>query len=138
MIFKRYGTTLQSVVTNFDSKALNEIGFRRDRSETMEAADFEAAFENVTTHELSAEAEGAVQDETEQLLLDRLEARISELLGSLGEGEILVVENADARDWPKTRQHTRNVVLAGENRLHFTYRMAPPLRVGVYRRRAVV
>lgn len=138
MIFKRYGTTLQSVVTNFDSKALNEIGFRRDRNETMAAADLEAAYENVTTHELSAEAEGAVQDETEQLLLDRLEARLNELLGSLGEGEILVVENADARDWPKTRQRTRNVVVAGENRLHFTYGMAPSLRIGVYRRRARV
>lgn len=138
MIFKRYGTTLQSVVTNFDSKALNEIGFRRDRARSMTSEDFEAAFENVTTHELTAEAEGDVQDETEQLLLDRLEARLRELLDSVGEGEVLVVENADARDWPKTRQHTRNVVVAGENRLHFTYHMAPALRVGVYRRRASV
>jgi hypothetical protein len=138
MIFKRYGTTLQSVMTNFDSKALTEIGFRRDRVETMASTDFEAAFEHVTTHELSADAEGDVQDETEQILLDRLEEQLRELLGSLGEGEVLVVENAEARDWPKTRQRTRNVLVAGENRLHFTYGIAPPLRIGVYRRRPSV
>ncbi len=136
MIYKRYGTALHSVVTNFDSKALNEIGFRRDRQKTMTGGDFETGFEHMTTHELATDAEGDVQDETEQLLLERLEARLDELLGALGDGEILLVENGEGHDWPKTRQQMRNVVVEGENRLRFSYGMSPPLRMGVYRPRS--
>ena len=135
MIFKRYGTTYQSVETHFDSKALNEVGFRRDRRDSMPAEDFERAFERAAVHELSAEAEGDVQDHTEQELLDRLKARLDEVHDALAEGEVLVVENGDGHDWPKTRQQTRNVVIEGENRLHFTYGLSPSLRVGVYRPR---
>lgn len=135
MIFKRYGTTYQSVETHFDSKALNEVGFRRDRRDSMPAEDFEGAFERVAVHELSAEAEGDVQDHTEQELLDRLKARLDEVHDAMAEGEVLVVENGDGHDWPKTRQQTRNVVIEGENRLHFTYGLSPSLRVGVYRPR---
>ncbi len=133
MIFKRYGTTYQSVDPNFDSKALNEIGFRRDQEKSVPVSEFEAAYERVAGHELVANAEGPVQDHTEQLLLNRLEAKLLELETSLGEKEILVFENGEGTDYPKTRQHIANVIEAGENRLHFTYGVWPPLRIGVYR-----
>ncbi|MDP2958669.1 MAG: hypothetical protein Q8N53_19750 [Longimicrobiales bacterium] len=135
MIFKRYGTSYQSVDPNFDSKALNEIGFRRDQEMVVPVAEFEAGYENVTTHELAAEAEGPVQDHTEQLLLDRLEASLLELEAGLESDHVLVFGNGDGTDYPKTRQAVRNVIVEGENRLHFTYTVGPPLRMGVYRKK---
>lgn len=134
MIFKQYGTSFQSVDLNFESKALNEIGFRRNHQESVPTEEVESGWKHVTTHELSTTAEGSVQDHTEQVLLDRLEAEIQKLLDGLGEEEVLVVENESGADYPKTRQETKNVVVEGENRLHFSYSMAPPLRVAVYRR----
>ena len=134
MIFRRYGTSYQSVDVNFDSLALNEISFRRNRKEAIPAADFDASFSTLATHELTAEAEGDVQDHTEEVLLQRLQAQLEELRGALGEAEFLVVENDQGRDWPKTKQKTTNVVVEGENRLHFNYTVAPPLRVSVRRR----
>jgi len=135
MIFRRYGTAYQSVNLNFDSKALNEVGFRRNREQTLPAEDFESRYDLVASHELVAEAEGDVQDHTEQLLLDRIEAQIEELLRGLGEGEFLVVENEQGHDYPKTRQKTSNVIVHGANKLHFAYTIAPPLRIGIYRPR---
>lgn len=135
MIFKRYGTTYQSVDPNFESKALNEIGFRRDRERSIPVEEFESQYEHVSTHELVAQAEGPVQDHTEQLLLDRLEARMLELEAGLDDDLVLVVENGDGHDYPKTRQEIRNVVEHGENKLHFTYTVAPALRMGVYRKK---
>lgn len=136
MILKRYGTSYQSVEPNFESKALNEIGFRRDRALAVPVAEFEDGYDRVASHELTAEAQGDVQDHTEQLLLDRLLAQLVALHGALEDAEILLVENGDGSDWPKTRQSISNVVVEGENRLHFSYTMAPALRVGVYRRRS--
>jgi hypothetical protein len=134
MIFRRYGTSFQSVDLNFDSKALNEVGFRRNRAESIPADGFEAACPKLSTHELVAEAEGPVQDHTEQLLLDRLQQQLESLLTGLGEGEFLVVENEQGHDYPKTRQQMSNVIVEGENKLHFNYTIAPPLRVAVHRR----
>jgi len=136
MIVKRYGTTVQSVDPNFESTALNEIGFRRDREWSLPVADFESEYEVLTTHELSAEAEGPVQDHTEQLLLNRLETRLLELEAGLEGAHLLMVENGDGHDYPKTRQRTRNVIVEGENKLHFEYSVAPNLRIGVYRKKA--
>ena len=133
MIFRRYGNAYQSVELNFDSKALNEIGFRRDKVESI-AADALDTFQKKTTHELTAEAEGPVQDETERLLLDRLAEQLLAIDRNLGPDEILVVENDQGNDWPKTKQKTTNVIIGGENRLHFTYTMGPPLRATVWRR----
>ncbi|MDH3206078.1 MAG: hypothetical protein OEO79_05665 [Gemmatimonadota bacterium] len=134
MIFRRYGTSYQSVDVNFDSLALNEISFRRNREEAIPADDFDASFATVVTHELTAEAEGDVQDHTEQVLLQRLQAKLEELQGALAEGQLLVVENDQGHDWPKTKQKMKNVVVEGENRLRFHYTLAPPLRVSVRRR----
>jgi hypothetical protein len=133
MIYRRYGTSFQSVDLNFDSKALNEISFRRDRESAVSIDGFEERYQLVETAELVAEAEGDVQDHTEQELLDRLESGIRDLLGRLGDGEVLVVENEQGHDYPKTRQQTSNVIVEGENRLRFSYTVAPPLRLGVYR-----
>ena len=133
MIFRRYGIAYHSVELNFDSRALNEIGFRRDQLESSPADDF-AAYAKVGTRELVAEAQGSVQDETETALLGRLAEQIVALDRGLSAGELLVVDNEQGNDWPKTRQKTSNVVVELENRLHFQYTMAPALRVTVWRR----
>lgn len=135
MIFKQYGTTYQTVELNFDSKALNEVGFRRDRQNAVPVDEFLARYEKGDVHELVAEAEGPVQDHTEQQLLDRLEAKVRELESGLAEGHVLLVENEDGHDYPKTRQKTSNVVDGGESRLHFHYTISPALRLAVYRTR---
>ena len=135
MIFRRYGTAYQSVDVNFDSLALNEIAFRRNHEETIPTEEMDDAFETLSTHELVAEAEGEVQDQTERQLLDRLESQLLDVRSSLGDREVLVVENDQGHDWPKTKQQTSNVIVEGENRLHFRYTVAPPLRITVRRRR---
>jgi hypothetical protein len=133
MIYKRYGNAYHSVELNFDSKALNEIGFRRDRVDSISVEDF-ASFSRGATHELSAEAEGSVQDETERVLLDRLAEQVLALDRGLGAGELLVIDNDQGNDWPKTKQKTTNVIVQGENKLYFHYSMGPALRATVWRR----
>lgn len=135
MILRRYGTSMQSVETNFDSKAITEIGFRRDRAHTLPVEEFESAYEQLEVHELHTRDEGSVQDETEQKLLDHLTSELQALLGALGEDEVLVVENENGVDWPKTRHSHRVIVEGIENRLHFTAWIEPPLRIGHYRKR---
>jgi hypothetical protein len=88
----------------------------------------------VGTHDLVAEAEGAVQDETERVLLDRLAEQVRALDRGLASGEILVIDNDQGNDWPKTKQKTSNVVVEGENKLYFHYTMGPALRATVWRR----
>lgn len=135
MIFKRYGTTYQSVDPHFDSKALSEVGFRRNQQESFPAEELESRYQPGEVHELLAEADGDVQDETEQDLLDQLLERLEALGADLGPGGILVVENEGGHDHPKTQQKISNVVVAGENRLRFHYTIAPALRVRIYRPR---
>ena len=134
MMFRRYGTSFQSVDLNFDSKALNEVGFRRNHQESIPSEDFETGFPKLSTHELLAEAEGDVQDHTEQVLLDRLQEQGEKLIEGLSDGEFLVIENEQGHDYPKTRQQTSNVIVEGENKLHFDYTIAPALRVAVHSR----
>lgn len=134
MILRRYGNTLQSVDTDFDSKALSEVGFRRNREFSISADEFEETYAEVETHEISAETEGDVQDETQQRLLDEMEAELRALEAKLGEGEVLVVENEQGVDYPKAKDVRKNVIVEGENRLHFSARVEPPLRIGVYRK----
>lgn len=135
MILRRYGDTLQSVDTNFDRRALTEISFRRNGDRSFEADEFFEAHEKLEEHALAATAEGSVQDEAEAELLERLEARLREVEEKLGDDEILLIENT-ADDYPKTREKRQDVVVGGENRLHFLWRVEPPLRIAVYRRHA--
>jgi hypothetical protein len=132
VIFKRYGASYHSVDPHFESRALNEIGFRKDRERVVAVEEFEAEYRPVAVHELVAQADGMVQDHAERLLLDRLECRLLELEGGLDPHCVLVIQNGDGPEWPKTRQHLNNVIVDGENRLHFEYSVAPPLRLGVY------
>ena len=99
MIFKRYGTSYQSVDPNFDSRALNEIGFRLDRERAVPVEEFETRFEHVSTHELSSEAEGPVQDHTEQLMIDRLAPRVED---GLSDGKKLI----SGKTLPAVRKQT--------------------------------
>lgn len=135
MIYRKYGTSYQTVDPAFDSKALNEVTFRRNREDAISTDVFESEWTRLAVHELDAEAEGDVQDETEQLLLDRLEDRLREVVAGLGTGQVVVIENEQGHDYPKTRQKISNVVEEGENRLRFNYTVSPALRAAVYARK---
>ncbi len=44
MILRRYGSSYQSVDLNFDSKALNEVGFRRNHERSIAMEDFDGSY----------------------------------------------------------------------------------------------
>jgi hypothetical protein len=136
MILKRYGETLHSVELNFDSKALTEIGFKRDRSFSLPAEELASAYAPSDTHELSAKTEGWVQDEVEQQLLQDLERQVAEVQKNAGADELLVIESEQGIDYPKTRTEQKTLVVEGENKLYFYVRIEPPLRIGRYRKRS--
>lgn len=136
MILKQYGTSYQSVETNFDSRALTEIAFRRDRQVSIPTEEFEASYEKVEDRIFTAESEGDVHDQAEADLLKALEGQVSQAVAELGEGEVLVVESKEGADYPKTRDTKKKVVVDGENRLYFYWSIEPPLRMGVYRKTA--
>ena len=136
MIFKRYGAKLQSVRPNFDAHAMTEIGFVKDNEQVHTAEEFETAYERTEVRELRASAEGHVQSLAEHAVLHSLEEQVLDLEHSLGGHSVLVVENEQGRDMPKTRHTQRVLVEEGENRLHFDFSVDPPLRLGLYRRRA--
>ncbi len=135
MIARRYGSSFHSVEIDFNSKALTEIGFRRDHDWSMPTEEFEENYEKTATHELTADAEGDVQDEVEQVMLEDLERQLGALVEGLPEGGMVVVESEQGVDYPKTRSRTKNVVVEGENRLYFYSSIDPLLRVAVYRPR---
>ena len=136
MILRRYGRSMQSVEPNFDSKALTEIGFRRDNAFSLPTEEFEAGYAQVESHDLAARAEGSVHDEVEQALLADLRGQLEARARALGEGEVLVVLSEQGVDYPKTRSEQKNVIVEGENRLYFYLSVDPPLRVGRFRRSA--
>lgn len=136
MLLRRYGSNVQSVVPNFDANAMNEIGFRRDRDFSIEAEAFAAQWEKVGEEALAGETDGPVQSEAEAALLAQLEARIAALQAGLREGEVLLVESESGVDYPKMRDRKQGIIVEGENRLHFHWRVDPPLRIGIYRRRS--
>lgn len=135
MIVRRYGSTVQSVSPNFDSRAMTEIGFQRTADFSLAADEFEKSFEKLEERALSAETEGDVKDEAERALLDTLERKIAALEAEVGEDHVLMVENRPGHDYPKTRDRTETRVVGYENRLYFFWTIEPPLRLGVYRRR---
>jgi hypothetical protein len=133
MLLRRYGTALHSVVTDFDPRAMTEVRFRRDRERSISAEELDGDWEKVREEALTAESEGAVQSEAEQEVLDRLEAKLTEVMESLDDGEVVVIESEHGNDYPKLRERKEGVIIKGENRLHFHWWVDPPLRVGVYR-----
>jgi hypothetical protein len=133
MIFRRYGNSVQSAAVDFDSKALTEIRFRRDDQASHSAADWAARYQRTGGHELEARAEGWVQDEVEQMLLADLEAQLRTIERALAPGEVLLVESEQGTDYPKTHTQQKTLVVEGQNKLHFTSTLRPPLRLGVYR-----
>ncbi len=135
MILRRYGTTVQSVETNFDSKAFTEIGFRRDHVYSSPADDFLAGHERISEHFLEAESDGDVQDEVESAMLQLLLDQLSKLVADLTANEFVLVESEQGQDYPKTRTRQKNVIVEGENRLHFFSSVSPPLKVAVFRAR---
>ena len=135
MILRRYGTTIQSVETNFDSKAFTEIGFRRDHVYSSPTDDFLDRHERISEHLLEAESEGDVQDEVESAMLEKLLGQLEKIDGDLAEDEFILVESEQGQDYPKTRTQQKNVVLEGENRLYFYSSVSPPLKVAVFRAR---
>ncbi len=136
MIYKLYGTTYQSVDINFDAKAMNEVGFRRNREASFSEDELESRFEQIEVRELVAEAEGDVQTETEQAMLNSLEAALTKALSALPDGGVAVIENESGHDYPKPRQEIKNVIVEGENRLRFEYTVSPALRVALYSARS--
>lgn len=133
MIFKKYGETLQSVDLDFDARAMTEIGFRRNREESIPMADLESGYTHVESRELTAEASGDVQDKAEREMLAKLEASLRAFEAECGDDEILLVLNG-SEDYPKTRDEKKSVVEGSHNRLHFHWRVEPALRIGRYRK----
>jgi hypothetical protein len=133
LIVRQYGTKVQSVQPNFDANAMNEIGFRRDDAWSMATGDFFSSHEKLATHELTAAAEGEVQSEAEAALLRSLQKQLLSL--AEGADDVLFIESEQGRDYPKTRHTQSTLVVEGANRLYFRFRVEPPLRVAVYRKR---
>lgn len=134
MIVRQYGTSIESVAVAFDSNALNEIAFRTSQGFSMPDDEFLARYVPVQEYILTSDAEGDVHRETEQALLDGLQAQIEEIEDVLGEGEVLMVDSRQGVDYPKTRGRQKNIVVKGENRLYFYASVDPPLRMVRYRK----
>ena len=135
MIAKRYGSKVQSVTPTFDARAMNEIGFQRDNEWSMATDEFTASYEKVETHELTAAAEGDVQGEAEEKLLESLREQLLAVEKTVGDDGILMVESEQGGDYPKTRHTQTNQLVGHENRLFFRFTVEPPLKVAVYRKR---
>lgn len=134
MIYRKYGSNVFAVEPNFDARAMNEIGFTKGEA-SLPWPEWQEAWERKSSHDLVAEAEGGVQHEAEEAVLNQLSAQIAELRKNLGEGEALFIESELGKDYPKLREKVTNVVVGNENRLHFHRTIDPPLRVGVYSRK---
>ena len=135
MILRSYGDKLHSVEIRFDSRAFNEVGFRRDRETSFEVEEFERDWERLRGEEIADHGKGRVQDETQARMLETMQAHLERLVAELGEGEVVRIENPDT-DWPKLRDTQTKVVEDGENVLHFDAWVDPPLRVGIWKRKS--
>lgn len=132
VLLKRYGARFHSVDPNFDAHAMTEIGFRRSDGFSVPADEFEARYQRIDGHELRASAEGRVQTEAEAAVLAALAQQLDALRSALQNGQILVVESEQGRDYPKLREKVTTHVVEGENKLHFIRTVDPPLRIGIY------
>ncbi|MCK5653333.1 MAG: hypothetical protein KAJ42_18240 [Gemmatimonadetes bacterium] len=136
MILRRYGESFHSVEPNFDPRAMNEVGFRRDRAFSISVEELSESYEAGDAHDLVAEAEGPVQTEAEAAVLVDLEAQLNALVEGVGEGGVVVVESEPGQDYPKMKETRSNVIVDGENKFHFRRYVEPPLKIRVYAKRA--
>jgi hypothetical protein len=74
-----------------------------------------------------------VQSEAEAALLRSLQKQLLSL--AEGADDVLFIESEQGTDYPKTRHTQSTLVVEGANRLYFRFRVEPPLRVAVYRKR---
>ena len=135
MIAKRYGSKIQSVTPNFDANAMNEVGFQRDNEWSVPTEEFLETYEKLESHELTAAAEGDVQGEAEEKLLESLHEQLLAVANTVRDDGVLLIESEQGQDYPKTRHTQSNHVVGHENRLYFRFTVEPPLRVAVYRKR---
>lgn len=135
MIAKRYGKQVHSVEPDFSAVAMNEISFRRDQGWSLDMETFEREYERGAEHNLVASGDGDIQTDVETGILNTLLADIHALEAATAADDVLLIENEPARDYPKLHSTQRTIVVGFENRLHFTYTVDPPLRIGIYRLR---
>ena len=132
MILRKYGTTVHSVAPHFDSNALNEIAFKKDDRISMPWSEFEEKYHRVTRHELLASAEGDVQRDCEEKVLNDLRHQLEAIEVRLQTGQVLLIESESGKDYPKMREKQSMIVVGMDNRLHFERTIDPPLRIAVY------
>lgn len=135
MILKRYGNKLHSVTPNFDPRAMNEIGFQRDHEFSVDADEFQSNYSRIEEHALTGSGEGMVQNDAEQAALDQLSAQLTALHEG-GADRVLVIESEQGQNYPKLREKVTNLVVDGENKLHFARTIEPPLLIGIYQRKS--
>lgn len=134
MILRRYGTSYHSVATNFNSTAMTEVGFQRDREFSVSVEEFDASYKLIgASIELGASCDAPVQRDAEARVLEILKEGLDQHLSGLSEGQVLVILS-DRDEQPKTRERRESVIVDGENRFHFHWWIEPVLRVGIYRR----
>jgi hypothetical protein len=132
MILRKYGSSVHSVDTNFDSRAMNEIGFQKNGKLSMTVEEFEQKYRRSAGHELTASADGLVQNEAENQVLHSLREQVERLVAALEPGQVLLVESEQGKDYPKSRERQRTIVVGTDNKLHFMRTIDPPLKIGVY------
>jgi hypothetical protein len=133
MILRRYGKNYLSITPNFDSRAMTEIGFMRSGELSVEADEFGDRYELVEHREIRPTKAGSVQGEVEEALLKELSDELAALESGLGDGQVLVIENEQGVNHPKTRGKQGSDASGPDTRLTFEYTVDPPLRVGIYR-----
>jgi hypothetical protein len=137
MILRRYGSSVHSVQPNFDSRAMNEIGFQKDGALSLSWDEFEQKYRRAEGHELTSRAEGFVQQEAEDQVLRDLLEQLNRVTAGLQDGSVVFIESEAGKDYPRTREKQKTVVVGMDNRLHFERTVEPPLKVAVYAERDV-
>lgn len=133
MIFRRYGNSVVSITPNFDARAITEISFTRSGEEAITADEFEDRFRRSDGRELTAHAEGEIQSEAKNQVLDDVQRQLEALdRETTSAGAVLLIENRPGHDPAKTRGLQTTKVVGVTNRLHFEYSIDPPLKVGIY------
>lgn len=136
MILRRYGNTIQSVTPNFDPRAMTEVSFTRSGELTINANEFAERYEREDGRELTASAEGDVQDEAEGAALEQLQRMLEQVDREAGDDHVILIENQPGKDQAKTRGVQTTRVVQGTNRFYFEFSIDPPLKVGIYRRKS--